>query len=281
MSPSFTTLPLEIRHKIYGDVFNYQHISPTGSLSFGGTKYAVRHFQLPCKATYSEGNPNKVLALLLVNRQISDEAALYFYGNTKFNAELQNMIWFLEGVGTRRRNIIRRVEIVYLECLGRSRCGQKIFDLLSTMHSLQIIHFEVFELLGPPLQQQLLIGSGVFKPTGRADISVHHEYHKSIMVQESPQAEPIDALITYHHVWSCAKDTTEWKGMELVEISDDKGPITPGPLWDCVLTAFMNQKTGNTSWLRPGGQIPTDIVGLGKRLGRAVLVKCIGPRRTT
>lgn len=216
MSPSFTTLPLEIRHKIYGVVFNCQSILPTSSVLLERSKALCS--ELSSKVNdgfYCKEYPQIVLALLLVNRQISDEAALYFYGKTTFRAELWHMIRFLKGVGIRRRNIIRRVEIVHEQQLRNTPGEQKIFDLLCTMDSLQMIRLELFERLDFVVLQQLLIDFGILQLTGRADISVHHTYQKSTMVQESSEDEPIRALVRYSYVWSCAKDATEWKEMEL------------------------------------------------------------------
>lgn len=216
MSPSFISLPLEIRHEIYGDVFSCQSILSTGSMLLGRSKALC--FESSSRVNdgfYCKELPQKVLALLLVNRQISDEAAVYFYGKTTFRAELWHMIRFLRGVGTRRRKIIKRVNIIHEQQLRDTLGEQKIFDLLCTMESLQTIRLERFELLDFRLLQQLLIGFGISNLTGRADISVHHTYQKSTIVQESSEDERILALVRYTHIWSCAKDATEWKELEL------------------------------------------------------------------
>lgn len=214
MSISFTTLPLEVRNQIYGGVFSCISRHPTSPVTPRPIKSCFdpvpdRNDALNCK-----GYAQEVLALLLVNRQISDESAMYFYAKTTFRAEEWHMIHFLRGVGSRRRNSITSMEIVYDWLLEDAPIEQSIFDLLCTMHSLRTVRCECSEQLDFPLLQRFLIHSGILQLTGKANISVHNIYDHETMVQESSDDAPIRSLVRDLHVWSCAEDATEWKEME-------------------------------------------------------------------
>ena len=106
MSPNFVTLPLEIRNEIYSHVFHYRHIRPYRAI-YG----RMLHFSSRRDDLFGPLNPKTFFALLEVSHQISNEAATFFYSNIRFCGGLQHIAAFVKGIGARRRDLIRRVEI--------------------------------------------------------------------------------------------------------------------------------------------------------------------------
>ena len=101
MSPTFTTLPLEIRNEIYSHVFDFHSVTPVivdshslmpviGACGEALLVYCRSDCNRP--PYISEGycehsDPKLLLALLEVNQKISYEATLYFYANKTFHGE--------------------------------------------------------------------------------------------------------------------------------------------------------------------------------------------------
>ena len=108
MSPTFVTLPLEIRNKIYSHVFDYPVVMP---LSEANGKR--RLWGRPSDSSYfCDGlDLNLFFALLKVSHQVLNEAATCFYSNTRFSGEWHQITAFVKGIGARRRELIRSVEI--------------------------------------------------------------------------------------------------------------------------------------------------------------------------
>ena len=108
MSPTFVTLPLEIRNEIYSHVFDYTVIMPDGKAN--GKRLLWRRpgdSSFFCEGYY----PNCFLALLEVSHQVLNEAATCFYSNTRFCGDWHQIAAFVKGIGARRRELIRSVEI--------------------------------------------------------------------------------------------------------------------------------------------------------------------------
>ena len=110
MSPTFVTLPLEVRNEIYSHVFDYSHIVPFSEVN---GKHRLLRRPGHSSSLREVVDSNRFFALLEVSHQISDEAATCFYSKVRFCGESDQIAAFVKGIGARRRELIRSVEINY------------------------------------------------------------------------------------------------------------------------------------------------------------------------
>ncbi|KAF3207896.1 hypothetical protein TWF679_008225 [Orbilia oligospora] len=112
-SPSrFLNLPLEIKNEIYAYVLICNMI-PSYETGFRDRRHheqdtGTSRSVAPNPNLTISGNPRTKLALLRVNRQIHDEAALMFYGQNVFPIEVSAMSRRPRAIGAMRPNQPRR-----------------------------------------------------------------------------------------------------------------------------------------------------------------------------
>ena len=93
----------------------------------------------PRDGFYNVSNPQATLALLCVDHQISDEAATYFYTNTRSEGEWSQIAALVKGIGARRRDMIRSLEISHPYSMAFGSDGAEILELLSALASLRMV----------------------------------------------------------------------------------------------------------------------------------------------
>ena len=120
MSPiCFTDLPRENRDMIYKMVFgcicvhpNYRYEEPVADDKHNRKRLYVQRCLIE-EQQPEHAFPNELLALFLVNRQISAEAILVFYEKTLFTGTKHSddgLLSFIRGSGSHRVNMIRTLE---------------------------------------------------------------------------------------------------------------------------------------------------------------------------
>lgn len=155
MSPTFTTLPWEVRNEIYGYVFNYDNVT-IRTVKPSTTKLWL--LNLPPKRTggfHGISTPQITLPLLHVNHQIYKEAAAYFYHKMLFRGTWSELGPFIKGIGTYRRNMIKSVEISDTDSTISVYKHNEAFQLLSGLPSLRRLRvaidgIEFFNLVTRP-----------------------------------------------------------------------------------------------------------------------------------
>lgn len=212
MSQIFTTLPLEVRNEIYSHVFHYDSITPknnnTGKLLHLNTRPELDDTFL----LYKTSDPQKFLALLCVNHQISDEAAAFFYGKTNFHGEWHEVAAFIKGIGAHRRDMIRSVEISHPVWLAFAFDKDENFELLSGLPNLRRVRIAASVPDFTHLQNELIRG-GILELAGKFDIGVYNTCNERKLSDATP---PVSQFYTDRYVWSCARGTTQWTGGERI-----------------------------------------------------------------
>ena len=122
-SPTFTSLPLEIRDRIYDFVWD---LGQMVSISGWSSEYVPR--SLRKIHPFDSNSADVTLALLHVNHQISAEAASTFYGKRTFCFAPNQLIPFLEGI-VLRQYLIREIEVTESSSFDL-RFPPQAFDLL-------------------------------------------------------------------------------------------------------------------------------------------------------
>ena len=168
MPPTFTTLPFEIRNDIYDHVFG--NALPTIHVESADTFVGMN-----CVAsgiTGEEWHQQSRLGLLLVNHQISDEAAAVGYRKIKiFSTNRQTANAFCR-IGARYLRFIQVVDFCFMEVVQEvveDAC--RAFEVLNTLPNLRRIYVLVRPKEIPILQDALDQGS-VKDLAGRCDIRV-------------------------------------------------------------------------------------------------------------
>jgi hypothetical protein len=158
----FLDLPAEIRLMIYAEVFSYEgnieftnpmlHL-PAPRRAIRNTAYDQDHlydqafddgeclWSLPEERETVTGLSGEIMSLLLVNRQIFQEAMPIFYKINTFQvAGIQELSRMLRLCGARRRVYFSRIEFEHCY-LGSKELTKKVFKMLGQMKQLQ--HFAV------------------------------------------------------------------------------------------------------------------------------------------
>ena len=208
MSPNFVTLPLEVRNEIYSHVFDYDPITPY--IGRNGKRLLFHRLRGHSDDFYAISDPKSFLALLEVNHKISNEAAAYFYGNMIFRGKWPQITAFIKGIGTRRRDMIRTVEIKHLALTDFQFDKDDTLELLGALPKLRTAHITTSVRDFRRLQNQLIQG-GILEIAGKFDICVHNTYEGIIR----SCAERTERRFRDEHFWSCAKNTTQWTGGNL------------------------------------------------------------------
>ncbi|CAD6592422.1 MAG: hypothetical protein ASARMPREDX12_006079 [Alectoria sarmentosa] len=213
MSPAFTTLPLEIRNQIYSHVFDFDRIRPVVEGDF--RKRLLFHSLpklRPSEDVYLKNDAQHILALLFVNHQISDEAASHFYGKTKFCGYWREVADFVNGIGARRRNLVRSVEISHPSWLAFDFKNNDFFELLGGLANLRMVRITASVLDFTHLKNEFIQGR-ILELAGKVDISV---YSSCCINKPSDSTPPVGQYYKDSYLWSCAKDTTQWTGGERI-----------------------------------------------------------------
>ena len=158
-SPTFTTLPREIRDLVYDFLWDFEQIiTPTTS------EYAVsRSLYL-----FDHSVPEITLALLRVNHQLLAEAAPTFYGKRTFRLMSHVLVPFLQGV-SRHRHLIKDLQV-----LETTPLPSRAFDILPTLAGLRSF---TIVLEGQRLREVLkyLLCTGMDQLADTIDVTVRHE----------------------------------------------------------------------------------------------------------
>ena len=204
MSNFLSMLPLEIRMEIYDLILPWIIIEPTyeSKSSRGRSRLLLTR---PLIANIAR----RRLALLLVNRQISREAATCFYGKYGFTADSVQMNAFLGAIGSSRRDLITSLDITIKENSGRRTSSEtdernrfRVVSILTHMHDLRTVNINVGSIALEEAKPRL-IEAGLLHSTGKFDICVY-----------DTKCVPIGRVTSEYQVkdtWSCEKDDTEWK----------------------------------------------------------------------
>ena len=200
---TFFSLPLEIRNQIYCYVYACTLIKPRNMV--GGR---------PCLSLYppSRSNngfhgelpPSEVLALLLVNRQMLNEAAAIFYGKTQFQHEAFQMQRFIKGIGRIRANLLRNLVLSHTH---GTILKHEVLKCLLTLEGLKRILLKSYVENFDDLKNEL-VRAGILDFTGRVTISVWNLWRNWKKIEDRKRYTKI------YHFWSCEKGATEWKGPE-------------------------------------------------------------------
>ncbi len=198
---TLTQLPREIRDNIYDFVFTWNEVRPT------------RLRRNPRYASVYNDYPHQFPSLLLVNRQISAEAAPLFYGNRVWAGQAAELLCFLEKVGD-RRNLIKAVEIRSFTYLRPLPCMPYLFSVLSSMSALHSVKLHVSGPTFEPAQTQLA-AMGLNSLKGQVEVIIHN--HRGYIGDYCNGKWGN----TYHDtIWTRAASAMTWvRGEEIVEDS--------------------------------------------------------------
>lgn len=158
----FLDLPVEIRLMIYAEVFRYEgkieftnpmlHL-PAPRRAIRNTSYSPQHVRdhtyafdedlctLPAERDKVTGLSGEIMSLLLVNRQIFEEAMPVFYNINTFHVKgIQDLARMLRLCGARRRVYFSRIDFEH-RYSGTKDISKKVFKMLAEVKQLQ--HFTV------------------------------------------------------------------------------------------------------------------------------------------
>ena len=209
MPPTFTTLPLEVRNEIYGHLFCYDSITPLSSKTGKLLHLNNRPRLAPDFLLHIPSDPQNFLALLSVNHQISDEAADFFYYKTTFHGKWHEIVAFVKGIGARRGNMIRSMEISHPNWYAFIFDKDEDLEMLSgLLPNLRTLHIAASAPDFTRLQNELIQG-GILKIAGKLDIGVCNTWSDEMLSGSEPRVRQI---YRHRHVWRCDKGTTQWTG---------------------------------------------------------------------
>ena len=211
-----TKLPIEIRKDIYELAFRYDGVDVRDKPNH---EFWIQR-RIGSYSYFVQNPPDEVLALLHVNRQISQEAAASFYTNTKFTGFTADILSFLNGISGFRRDLIATINMVTgpissdawsmgstgfrynYQAENFKQLLKAVIGLLSTMTGLRTVNIGITpELRRHSRRIQLwLIDYGILELTGKFDLCVFCWFGE----QHRPES---NVLAT----WSCAEGDTEWK----------------------------------------------------------------------
>ena len=204
--PTFITLPREIRDMVYH--FVWDHAPPNGATSLSPDRTPFRRHIYP----FDRFPIDVTLALLHVNRQISAEAALIFYGKRTFYFDPKDVIPFLRRF-PHRLDLIKDIEVTEGSFFFL-RLYSKIFAVLPTLGGPKsfAISLNLFLTINRPFERVLerLATVGIHNVTDRMNVSVRFVGR---MRQDS--TEDCQTAIKLTETWTCAKGERHWKKLGL------------------------------------------------------------------
>ena len=169
MPTNLTQLPREVRERIYDFVFHWEKVVP---------KITTTKRKTLGPETSSWGaakDPNEILALLLVNHQISAEYKMNFYSHHTITGQPSDLISFLKGIGT-RHGLVRAVEVQEAEIFTETLYKQSmplLVRTLSELSSLRSIKLKMSKVTFEAAQLQLR-QYGITQVGKRVTITIHN-----------------------------------------------------------------------------------------------------------
>ena len=186
--PPILLMPLELRNQIYSYVYDCKYATPVTTRENGSRLFWTDHFY-----------ESITLTLLLVNRQISEEAAAIFYSKTNFKGNMDLILSFIKGIGATKANLLTQIEI----CHWAPSPKPDLFRQLLPLKGLKVLrlvqpckgNIEAFK--------QEFANAGILEPTGRIDIEIRMMWTNC----------PADDRLNAHNicVWNWKKGEAEWK----------------------------------------------------------------------
>lgn len=179
----FTTLPMEIRNLVYGHVFDFTSIT----LQPGGTGKSLLLTPLPGRddGFYNMSDPSEILALFFINSQISDEAAIFFYGKMHFTGQWREIRNFVNGIGPLRRAVVRNVEISRTASLPFDFDGGENLELLTRLPSLRKVRITASVQSFSGLIDELF-GGGLMEIVGEVETIVYNIVYRRKQIHRDP-----------------------------------------------------------------------------------------------
>ena len=209
MPTNLTQLPLEVRNRIYDFVFPWEKvvpkISPTKCRSLGPETSSWGAAQ----------DPNKILALLLVDHQISAEYTTDFYSKHTFTGQPSDLVAFLQGIGD-RRNLVRAVEVQEAEIFTEALYKQSmpfLSRILSELPVLRSLKLNMSKANFKPAQSTLS-HFGISQLANRVTIKIRNSYSMPLVKRGSRYDRRIN-------VWTRAADGLSWEHERGTEESSD------------------------------------------------------------
>jgi len=156
--------PREIRDRIYDFVFTWKEIYPA---CIGENR----------KNACSD-NPTRTPSLLLVNHQISSEAAVSYYGNRVWAGQPPHMLRFFENLGG-CRNLIKVVKVNYSSMKSWIVCFPQLFGLLSCLSGLRLVKLMMMVYnLETAQKQPAFMALGLLKD--HVEVAVYNEIFHAV-----------------------------------------------------------------------------------------------------
>lgn len=203
-APTFTTLPREIRNRIYDFVWDLgKPVAPTG-WSSSYMPHSMRR-----SYPFDRVPINAILTLLHVNHQISAEAASTFYSQRKFYSAPNPLVPFLKGIAL-HRHLIKDIEVLQVPGF-EMRFSTQIFNFLKTLDGLRSFTMRIDTDSFHRFQEHL-IEAGMHKLMDRIVFTVHTE-HTTFL--DYTKADSYGTLmkerIVFTNALTYAKGGKKWK----------------------------------------------------------------------
>ena len=199
------SVPLEIRNQIYCYVYACDIVYPMTKPNGLRCLYMDIHKAFPGSSLQKELFPSpsasKVLALLLVNHQILEEAAAIFYRRNQFQGNALEMSRFIKGIGRVRANLLTNLVLLHTELALEN----DLLKCLLPLEGLKMVHLNSWNKNFDGLKDSL-VRAGILDLTGKFNIEVLNVSFKHREAGDGVRYQEIS------HVWSCEKGDTEWKG---------------------------------------------------------------------
>ena len=207
VSPPFLTkLTRETREHIYDFVWDLGIgiliLSRDSEVPREGKRNNLLSYEFPREGVQNELLSNDVpkesmLALLRVNRQISAEAAPFFYGKRRFIFGVEQLAQFMKCIGL-HWHLIKDVEVMHT--LPDFLCPCDTMDTLLTLSSLRSFTIEV-NRPSMRLLERHLTGLGVHLLTEFMDVTV---------ISRRPVKSSREH-VEFKKTWTCSKGETRWR----------------------------------------------------------------------
>ncbi|KAG7004655.1 hypothetical protein G7Y79_00024g056050 [Physcia stellaris] len=190
--PSLLSMPLELRNQIYSYIYDNKYATPL-------TREDGSH--LLWSQLFGEPIP---LTLLLVNRQISAEAATIFYSKTIFKGTIAQISSFVKGIGAAKANLLRQIDICHWEASPKPDFFRQLLPL-KNLRVLRVVQpcndpsckgdIEAFK--------QALADTEIVQPSSRIEIELCIMWTNR---RADARFHPVNMS-----VWNCKKGEAEWK----------------------------------------------------------------------
>ena len=231
----FKKLPREIRDQIYDHVFEVDEVTATTYHTFNWIPTFNESTQLAsCR------NPQIMLAMLLVDRDILREGLLSFYGHRLFSIGSSvyphSSLQFLKGIGRQRLGLLQNVEFSVMFASHRywDSSGQwhqtfwhlprsqwrATFQHLKLTYRLQTLKMDLgctaLTRRGLTPDEWTELETCLVGIKGKVNLFVRNGC--KVSVGENPvECEGMTTEMASHsNFWTCKKEETEWSPMESV-----------------------------------------------------------------